>query len=312
MAQPSIDDPYWTEPRTDRAAIEFGSSEEDESEAESEAAAPKIIWMTPEEYDVKELPILFSGSSRRPKGPNSLYPLLRNTVVRSQEHPGGVYVDQDGALKPDDPRSNVYRLMDEQMLKESKKELAEYKRQAGQGLLTGSRFDNDLQPEIAEEEKKTRRKRRRISPEEDEWAPNDDDETVEMSDGSWSPDGPGSDEDADEVEELKVGVRLQQIVCQRNLEERRKTVAAGRQARRIAKWAAAFRKKQKPVKVRAEPDIVLAQGNPSCELFFWKGKDAAKTVGGSLDLDTFLPICQCGFGPASDSDMKAHLLKNHF
>ena len=58
------------------------------------------------------LPVLFNGSSRRPKTiDNYIAPdKLRNCVYRCQEFPHGVYINVYGEVCPDDRRSGIYQV----------------------------------------------------------------------------------------------------------------------------------------------------------------------------------------------------------
>ena len=71
------------------------------------------IWLSAREYNCI-LPRLFNSTRRRKRDiSNFVAPeQMRNTVVRSLEFPNGVFVNTYGEVKPDDPRSGVYKCAD--------------------------------------------------------------------------------------------------------------------------------------------------------------------------------------------------------
>jgi hypothetical protein len=62
-----------------------------------------------------DLPLLFNSSSRRKKTiDNYIAPIsLRNNVYMCKEFPQGVFINKYGEVCPEDPRSNVYKIVDD-------------------------------------------------------------------------------------------------------------------------------------------------------------------------------------------------------
>lgn len=78
-----------------------------------------IIWLTPEEFDIKQLTYLFGGSSKRRKDANSLFPHLKDRIYRCREFPNGIYINKFGELCPQDSRSGVYQEIEPDMKPDS-------------------------------------------------------------------------------------------------------------------------------------------------------------------------------------------------
>jgi len=78
-----------------------------------------IIWLTPEEFDIKQLTYLFGGSSKRRKDEHSLFPHLKDRIYRCREFPHGIYINKFGELCPKDSRSGVYQEIEPDMQPDS-------------------------------------------------------------------------------------------------------------------------------------------------------------------------------------------------
>jgi hypothetical protein len=112
------DDDDEVEDEGDDDEVEDEGDDDDEVEDEVEdviddsQSVLEIIWLTKAEFK-SDLTTLLAGTSRRPKTvSNFVAPeIMRDTVKRCKEFPGGVYINIYGEICPDDPRTGVYRMI---------------------------------------------------------------------------------------------------------------------------------------------------------------------------------------------------------
>jgi hypothetical protein len=92
--------------------VEDDSDEDAETVIDDSQNVLEIIWLTKKEFK-SDLTTLLAGTSRRPKTiSNFVAPeIMRDTVKRCKEFPGGVYINIYGEICPDDPRTGVYRMI---------------------------------------------------------------------------------------------------------------------------------------------------------------------------------------------------------
>lgn len=304
---------------------------------------PDIIWLTPSEYD-SSLPALFNSSSRRTKDINSLFSHLSDRIYRCKEFPGGIYINEDGQLCPDDERSGIYKRLDIKKVCKSTPDdpvvpsshSRKYDEEDGDEDDEGEDEDTSSDEEDDEDDndEDTSVKRVRGDDDDDEDYVEEEESTDEESSDSDSASetekpkekNVETNEKPDLLEHLKKGTEDQSFL--HDLERNRRLQRINKQQllRLIEKWdeqwtmlrKQAFRRqvaqpnkrrRNESIEMSYEPNIMLAE-IPTCEFEFKKPTRGTIKAGMNCDLKEI--VCQCEESFKDLKKLYTHLETRHF
>lgn len=313
--------------------------EEIEIDENEDGVSYDPIWLDQEEWAVEDLPFLLTGSSRRKKTMDSLFPHLSNKLYRCREFPGGIYINQYGELCPNDPRSGLYRLRpppqdgevpaaageeeveddedsdndnrpdpDDEYWQQQEQKLQGSRKRRRSEQEDGSESDDDYVPENEESEDELK------TVEEEE----DDDDGEEEEDYPSDPEHEEGDEEDHDDEDFKTAADDVGHISSMQTQWRHERVRSQKLLQLLETYLERWKEIRKHkgrhdkndlISIACEPRFHCSQ--PSCE-FTFKKKGRQTEITGDLNCATHEVQCECGLSATRDMSVLYEHIQSHF
>lgn len=273
------------------------------------------------------LPTLFSGTSRRKKTASDLFPHYAGQVVACQEYPHGVYIDDHGRLRPEDPLSGSLAPTDdeeEEEDEEEEKHVTNRKRPRDEEDEDEDEDEDEEEEddesqdgdesEASEEEQEDEEYQNEEEEEEEDESESEEEGEREVVAKKKSED---DDEEDDEEDEVSMLTRESNLMLERLEVEKRKKAQRLRShvimnfLESMEEVWMELNRRHKHNRIHLETDAQLYVEEPVCS-FAFQSTLPRRQQEAVLDMDRMMIVCDCGFETKQTKHMFQHLTQTHF